>query len=137
MELKGICEIVQKLYIYADETKKIHYTTPKNHTHELCDEVRDTILDFVDDFAEQMFGIFGKPSFNDFVSFSKITVDSSDDLYKICESCINLLSLFYKENKNNEKLSGIISLIDDFKGKLNKMQFLTTFDKITNDNKTY
>ena len=30
------------------------------------------------------------------------------------------------------KVSGIISLIDDFKGKLNKMQFLTTFDKITN-----
>ena len=54
MELKGICEIVQKLYIYADETKKIHYTTEKNHTHELCDEVRDVILDFVDEFAKAM-----------------------------------------------------------------------------------
>lgn len=133
MELKGICEIVQKLYIYADETKKIHYSTQKNHTHELCDEIRDVILDFVDEFAEQMFGIYGKPSFNDFVSFNEIKVDGTDDLNKLCENCINLISLFYKENKNNEKLSGIISLMDDFKGKLNKMQFLSTFDKITNN----
>lgn len=134
MELKGICEIVQKLYIYADETKKIHYTTEKNHTHELCDDVRDVILDFVDEFAEQMFGIFGKPSMNDFVSFKQIDIEESSNLNKICENCINLLSLFHKENKSNEKLSGIISLIDDFKGKLNKMQFLTTFDKIINHN---
>lgn len=132
MEIKGICEIVQKLYIYADETKKIHYTTEKNHTHELCDEVRDVILDFVDEFAEQMFGIYGKPNINDFVSFKQISVDECSDLHKICDNCINLLSLFYKENKDNEKVSGIISLIDDFKGKLNKMQFLSTFDKISN-----
>ena len=132
MELKGICEIVQKLYIYADVTKKIHYTTPKNHTHELCDSVRDVILDFVDEFAEQMFGIYGKPTFNDFLIFKNVNVDETNDLHKLCESCINLVSLFYKENKNNDKVSGIISLIDDFKGKLNKMQFLTTFDKISN-----
>lgn len=131
LDNKMICGIIMQLYLYADLTKKIHYTTEKNHMHELCDDVRSEILDFVDDFAEQMFGFLGKPKFNDFQAFKATSIKETDKIDAICKYCIECLELFYKENKDNTKLSGIISLIDDFKGKMNKMIFLSTFDRIS------
>ena len=61
-----VCDIIMKLYMYADVTKMVHYSTDKNHAHELCDIIRDNILDFADELAEQFFGYSGKPSFSDF-----------------------------------------------------------------------
>ena len=132
MKNKDIGLIIVQLYLYADLTKKIHYTTAKNHMHELCDTVRDTILEFVDEFAEQMFGYNGKPKFNDFPRFESVKIKETTDITEICNSCTEVLELFYKENKDNDKLSGVISLIDDFKGDLNKLIFLSTFDKVSN-----
>lgn len=130
MQLKDICDIIFKLYLYADNTKMIHYSTDLNHEHELADKLRDKILSFVDDLAEETFGYFGKPSFNDMSLKQNISVEK--DLSKICQQCINIVAPIRTNFDKNEKLSGIVSLIDDFKGDLGKMSFLGTFDRVSN-----
>lgn len=132
MTFKQICDSIFRLYLYADLTKKIHYSTDKNHTHELCDELRDSIVEFTDSFAEQSFGYYGKPSFNDFSKLSKTTIDETDDLKAICERIEGIISALKSEYSKNNKLAGTVSLIDDFQGKLNQTKFLCTFDKISN-----
>lgn len=129
MTIKEICDVIFKLYLYADNTKLIHYSTDSNHCHEMADKVRDTILEFVDDLAEQTFGYFGKPSFGDMTLKQDISVEK--DINKICQRCIDTLSLIYIEFKKDERLSGIVSLMDDFKGEMGKMAFLGTFDKVS------
>ena len=130
MKIYEICDIIFKLYLYADNTKMIHYYTDSNHEHELADKVRDTILTFVDDLAEQTFGYFGKPSFNDMSLKQDISIEK--DLNKICQKCIDTVTPIRSSFMKNDKLSGIVSLIDDFKGELGQMAFLGTFDKVSN-----
>ena len=64
MSFQETCDIIFKLYLYADTAKMIHYTIDSMHGHELADDVRDTIIDFTDDLAEQYFGYYGKPRFS-------------------------------------------------------------------------
>ncbi len=130
MTIKQICDVIFRLYLYADSTKMIHYSTDKNHTHELADQVRDTILDFVDDLAEQTFGYYGKPKYNDMSL--KLDIMYEDDLVKICQHVVDVIEPIKKEFAKNEKLSGTVSLIDDFKGELSKLSFLGSFDKVSN-----
>lgn len=128
--LKDICDLIMKLYLYADMTKKIHYSTNSNHCHELCDTVRDHILDFVDDLAEQSFGYYGKPSFSQMSL--KQNIQETDDLKKLCSFVTDLVSSFEKSIQSESKLSNLVSLIDDFKGDLAQDSFLSTFDKVSN-----
>lgn len=130
MQIHEICDIIFKLYLYSDATKLIHYSTDSNHEHEMADRVRDTILDFVDDLAEQTFGYFGKPSFTDMSLKQDISVER--DLSKICQKCIDTVIPMRKSFLKIERLSGIVSLIDDFTGKLGQMVFLDTFDRVSN-----
>lgn len=130
MRIDEICDIIFKLYLYSDNTKLIHYSTDSNHEHEMADKIRETILSFVDDLAEQTFGYYGKPSFNDMTLIQDITIER--DLSRICQKCIDVVSPIRTAFMKNDKLSGIVSLIDDFKGKLGQMTFLDTFDKVSN-----
>ena len=132
MEISQISDIIFKLYLYADATKMIHYTTDGNHAHEMCDKIRNTIVDFADELAEQTFGYYGKPEFNDMNLEQNIY--NEKDLNKICQRAIDVIEPLRTEFNKNEKLSGIVSLIDDFKGKLSKTSFLGTFDKLSNIN---
>ena len=129
MQVKEICEAVTRLYLYADNTKFIHYNTPKNHMHELCDEVRDEILKFVDVLAETLFGFQGKPSYTDFSMNTKI--DTSDDLRVICDKCAGIVALIKTECSKDDKLAGVVSLIDDFTAVLGQKKFLCTFDRLS------
>lgn len=131
MQIKSICDAVTRLYLYADNTKFIHYSTPKNHMHKLCDEVRDRILEFTDELAESCFGYQGKPSYSDFSIKTEIT--TSEDLRDICENCIGVVIELRKECEKEEKLSGVVSLIDDFMATMDKEKFLCTFDKLSGD----
>ena len=63
MSFQETCDIIFKLYLYADTAKMIHYTIDSMHGHELADDVRDTIIEFTDELAEQYFGYYGKPRF--------------------------------------------------------------------------
>ncbi len=130
MQIKDICDVIFKLYLYADNTKMIHYSTDINHEHELADDLRDTILTFVDNLAEGTFGYYGRPSFNDMSLKQSISVER--DLNKICQQCINIITPLRTDFSKNDKLSGIISLIDDFTGKLGKIAFRGTFNKVSN-----
>lgn len=132
MTVSEISDIVFKLYLYADATKKIHYTTEKNHCHQLCDDVRDTILDFVDELAEQSFGYYGKPSYSDLSNINDLEINETEDLGELCDRASEMVDLMRTEFNKNEKLSGIVSLIDDYKGKMQKNKFLCTFDKVSN-----
>lgn len=129
MQIKDICDAVMKLYSYADATKMVHYSTTGNHYHELCDQIRDTILDFVDKFAEESFGYYGKPKYDDF----KLTADvkATEDLEELCDNVLDMIAPFRTEFNKEDKLSGLVSLIDDFRADLGKLKFLSTFDKIT------
>ncbi len=124
-----VCDIIMKLYMYADITKMVHYSTDKNHAHELCDIIRDDILDFTDDLAEQYFGYSGKPSFSDF-SFEQ-SINKTNDLGQLCKIISEMLDEFRGKCEDNGKLSNIVSLIDDFKGDMAKDAFLATFDKVS------
>lgn len=132
MEYKQICDTIFRLYLYALSTKKIHYSTDSNHGHELADELYDIIFEFADELAEQTFGYYGKPEFNDMNLEQNIY--NEKDLNKICQRAIDVIEPLRTEFNKNEKLSGIVSLIDDFKGKLSKTSFLGTFDKLSNIN---
>jgi DNA-binding ferritin-like protein len=124
-----VCDILMKLYMYADVTKMVHYTTDKNHEHELCDIIRDDITSFADDLAEQFFGYSGKPSFSDF-SFDQ-AINKTDNLGELCKVVSELVDEFRGKCESEKKLSNIVSLIDDFKGDMSKDAFLATFDKVS------
>ena len=131
MSIKEVCDAITRLYLYADNTKFIHYSTPKNHMHKLCDETRDEILNFVDELAESYFGYQGKPSYSDFSI--KTDISQSEDLRGICDNCEGVVTPIRTECDKEEKLKGIVSLIDDFLAKLGKIKFLCTFDKLSNN----
>lgn len=130
MSFKQICDTIFRLYLYALSTKKIHYSTDSNHGHELADKLYDTIFEFADELAEQTFGYYGKPSLSDMTL--KLDIVEEDDLNKICQRAIDTVAPLRTEFNKNDKLSGAVSLIDDFKGKLTKTAFLGTFDKLSN-----
>lgn len=130
MNYKEICDIIFKLYLYADTAKMIHYSIDSMHGHELADDVRDTIIEFADELAEQYFGYYGKPNFNQLSIKHDIKI--SDDLGRLCQNCVNTVEVIRNDFNKNDKLSGIVSLIDGFKEKMSKLVFLGTFDKVSN-----
>lgn len=125
-----ICDFVFRLYLYADMTKMIHYSTDSNHCHELCDDVRDEIIDFADSLAEQYFGYHGKPSFSDMSIKQDVSV--TDDLGELCKTVADMSDDIRKQCSQNPKLQNLVSLIDDFKGEMENKMFLATFDKVSN-----
>lgn len=130
MNTKEICDVVTKLYLYADSTKFIHYSNKSNHIHELCDDLRSTITDFVDKLAETCFGYLGKPSYQDFTL--DIKINKSDDIRELCDNINGLIAPVRTQCNNDKKLFGVVSLIDDFSSSLGKIKFLATFDKLSN-----
>lgn len=130
MSFQETCDIIFKLYLYADSAKMIHYTIDSMHGHELADDVRDTIIEFTDELAEQYFGYYGKPRFGQLSINQEIKID--EDINKLCQNCVNTVEIVRTECEKNSKLSGIVSLIDSFKEKMSKLVFLGTFDKVSN-----
>ena len=129
MNRKDIANIVMRLFLYADMCKMIHYTTRKMHCHKLCDEVRDTIMEFADDLAEKAFGHTGKPNFNDFSL--RLSVKKSSDIAAVCKNVVDLVEGLRKEIENNDKYSGIVSIIDDFKSDMAQKVYLANFDNVS------
>ena len=129
MNKKEIADIVMRLFLYADMCKMIHYTTSKMHCHKLCDEVRDTIMEFADDLAEKAFGITGKPNFNDFSL--RLSVKKSSDIAAVCKNAVDLVEGLRKEIENNDKYTGIVSIIDDFKSDMAQKVYLANFDNVS------
>lgn len=125
-----VCDAIFKLYLYSDTAKMIHYSIDSMHGHELADEVRDTIIEFADDLAEEFFGYYGRPSFNQLSI--KHNINITNDLNKLCQNAINAVDFLREEFDKNSKLSGLVSLIDSFKEKMSKNAFLGTFDKVSN-----
>ena len=132
MEISQISDIVFKLYLYADATKMIHYTTDGNHAHEMCDKIRNTIVDFADELAEQSFGYYGKPSYTQLTKLNKLEINETDNLGELCVRASEIVDMLRTEFSKIDKLSGVVSLIDDYKGAMQKCMFLCTFDKVSN-----
>ena len=130
MSFQETCDIIFKLYLYADTAKMIHFSIDSMHGHELADEIRDAIIDFADELAEQYFGYYGKPNFNQLSIKHDIKID--EDLGKLCQNCLDTVEIVRTECNKVPKLSGIVSLVDDFKEKMSKFVFLGTFDKVSN-----
>lgn len=130
MDYKDVCDIIFKMYLYADSAKMIHYSIETMHGHELADQVRDEIIDFADELAEQYFGYFGRPRFGQLSIKHDIRVDS--DLNKLCQNCLDVVEPLRASLSKNDRLSGIVSLIDGFKEKISKLAFLGTFDRVSN-----
>ena len=83
MSFQETCDFIFKLYLYADNAKMIHYTIDSMHGHELADDVRDTIIEFADDLAEQYFGYYGKPRFGQLSVKQEIKTTGSGTGYYI------------------------------------------------------
>lgn len=103
MNKKDIANIVMRLFLYADMCKMIHYTTRKIHCHKLCDEVRDTIMEFADDLAE------------------------------ICKNVVKLVEELRQDIDGSDVYagSGIVSIIDDFKSNMAQKVYLANFDNVS------
>lgn len=103
------------------------------HCHKLCDEVRDTIMEFADDLAEKAFGITGKPEFNDFSL--KMSVSTSNDIAVICKNVVKLVEELRQKIDGNDVYagSGIVSIIDDFKSDMAQKIYLATFDDVSDE----
>ena len=131
MNKKDIANIVIRLFLYADMCKMIHYTTSKMHCHKLCDEVRDTIMEFADDLAEKAFGITGKPNFNDFSL--RLSVKKSSDIAEICKNVVKLVEELRQDIDGSDVYagSGIVSIIDDFKSDMAQKVYLANFDNVS------
>lgn len=125
-----VCDVIFKLYLYSDTAKMIHYSIDSIHGHELADEVRNTIMEFADELAEQFFGYYGKPRFEQLSIKHDIKIE--EDLGKLCQNCLDTVEVVRTEANKNDKLSGIVSLIDGFKEDMSKLVFLGTFDKVSN-----
>jgi len=132
MEISQISDIIFKLYLYADATKMIHYSTDSNHAHELCDKIRNTIVDFADELAEQSFGYYGKPSYSQLTKLNELEINETDDLGELCERATEIVDILKTEFSKIDKLSGLVSTIDDYKGAMQKNIFLCSFDKVSN-----
>ena len=131
MDITQISDIIFKLYLYADATKMIHYSTDSNHAHEMCDKIRNTIVDFADELAEQTFGYYGKPSYTQLTKLNKLEINETDDLGELCARAMEIVDILKTEYSKIEKLSGIVSTIDDYKENKLKNQFLCKFDKVS------
>ena len=132
MEISQISDIIFKLYLYADATKMIHYSTDSNHAHELCDKIRNTIVDFADELAEQSFGYYGKPSYSQLTKLNELDINETYDLGELCERATEIVDILKTEFSKIDKLSGLVSTIDDYKGAMQKNIFLCSFDKVSN-----
>lgn len=129
MNKKNIALIVMKLYLYSDICKMIHYSTKKWHGHKQADDVRDCIMKFADSLAEQAFGFTGLPNFSDFSLH--VSVKKTNDLSQLCQNVFDLIEPVRKAANQNGKYSGIVSLIDDFKGELSNCVYLNMFDGVS------
>lgn len=125
----NVTDEIMKLYLYGDVCKMIHYSTDKMHCHKLCDDVRDSINTFADNFAEQIFGYIGKPRFDEFSL--KHSISFTNDISDICQQCIDIANGIRSMCERN-KYNGLISLIDDFVGEQTQFVYLATFDKVSN-----
>lgn len=130
MTIKDFCKSVSRMYVYADMLKAIHLSTEKHWIHVYCDQFQDDIRSFLDDLCEQYFGYYGRPSFSDF-DFEQ-EVYKEEDLSKLLKRVMDVVVQIQDEVKDKPELSGIVSLIDDFKGTLTKDTYLSTFDKMSN-----
>lgn len=127
--MKNVYDAIFRLYLYSDTCKIIHYTCEKNHTHELSDKIRNAIIDFADQFAEQLFGYNGKPNKSELTI--KLDVKEEDNLDSICQDVMDIVEPLRAEFNKNPKTSDLVSLIDDFKGKMKQFKFLATFDHLS------
>lgn len=117
-----ITDSIMKNYMYADWVKTIHYATTSNHIHELCDKVRDDIVDFTDSLAEQFFGFHGKPEVADFSIENNIV--KSPNLQDICEAVIDIANEIREGLPDDYRGWSLQSLIDDFVGTMGQNKFL-------------
>lgn len=125
---RQISEAVTRVYLYALNTKFIHYSTKRSHMHQLTDEAYWALQHFADNFAEAAYGIIGKPPYNIFSV--KTEISQSNDLRNICTNVKGVLTPIRTKIAKEEEKSGIVSMIDDVFAKLDRITFLCTFDKI-------
>lgn len=126
MDTKKLCKAVFMLYKYAIMTKRVHYSTDGNHEHELCDVVMSDIIEFADSIAESGFGHYGKPSVGDMSV--KIKVDERDTLEEMCKDVIDIATQLRDafDSESDSSLQSLVSIVDDFVGKMKKDIFLGT-----------
>lgn len=129
-ELKVAIDNIMKLYLYADVCKMIHYTTEKIHEHKLADDVRDSIMKFADELAEQTFGYSGKPKLSDFSLKHNLIVCTN--ISQLCQTVLKIVQDLRKEYEK-DNMYGVVSIIDDFIGELSQYVYLGQFDNISND----
>lgn len=130
MNIKSFCDSIMRLYLYADMIKAIHLSTDIYWEHEFCDESQSKIRDYIDELAEQVFGYYGKPSFTDFKL--DLNVYYENDLAKLFGRVMDIIAPIRDDVEKIDKLSGTVSLLDDFKGSLTQMVYMCSFDKISN-----
>ena len=120
---KKFAEMISSLEGYHQALKSIHWTTKSNATHLLSDEIDEGVLSFEDEFAEFTMGILG-------VSYSladfKTLLPSSRELGEVLSEMKGDVEELRAYVDGSKGYSGLVSLLDDFMGKIDKWKFRST-----------
>lgn len=107
---------------FKSKFKELHWTADSMVQHKLCDEVLDTLDGFQDSFAEELFGIYGKPSIGEFVAKPKLNQDIPSALNEIFIETTSIREVI--ESEGNE---GLLAITDEFIHSINKFIYLANF----------
>jgi hypothetical protein len=114
-------DFLSSLEGYHQELKMLHWGADKHSKHILTDEVDGEVLSFEDEIAEMAMGFLGEK----ITEGLKALLPENKELSGLLNELINDVVKFENDMTEDEN-RGIVSVCDDFIGKLNKYKYLET-----------
>lgn len=104
--------------------REIHWNTHKMAKHKLCDDVMDSIIEYVDKLSEGMIGLEQRPGFD----ILKPVIPTSVDLTEILKVLRNKAQYLEQSLSSNSDYVGMVNILDDLITDLNEYVYLSTFE---------
>ena len=123
-DLEKMLQFINMLWGSVIKVKEIHFNTHDNSTHKLCDEIQETLLDYIDEFGEVIQGFAGQ-RFG--YGIMKPIIPESADLEEILR-VLAAKSLQLEAYYSEPIYSGITSITNDFRRDVHKFNYLRTFN---------
>ena len=116
-------DFLSSLEGYHQELKMLHWGADKHAKHILTDEIDGEVLSFEDGIAEMAMGFLNEK----ITEGLKALLPENKELRGLLDELIDDVVSF-EEEADEDGNRGIVSVCDDFIGKLNKYKYLETLD---------
>ena len=121
-----VLAFLSRLEGYSTRIKECHWSAEHMATHKLCDDVRESLINYEDQIAEDFQGIIGfrikVGSLKPVMPESNNIKDLLNELYKNVSDLYDILSA-----RQNKLFNGIINILDDMIHTINTFAYLSTF----------